>query len=89
MNANQKATLKVVAVFLDVCEEELRDIMLDEMDRAEEIAARQGSWAFDEILDDGQGIIYAENVNSDLDMAIHNVHEAWASLQEAIKNTES
>lgn len=89
MNANEKATLGVVAVFLDVCEEELRTIMLDEMDRAEEVAARQGIWAFDEILDDGQGIVYPENVNSELDMAIHNVHEAWKNLQEVIKNAES
>ena len=85
----RKTRLKEIMAQLSVYEQELRDYVMDDMEKAEEVTARLGL-RFDDYVeqDDGteEGVIYPENASPELDAAVHNLWEAQMSIAEELKN---
>lgn len=83
--------LKDILEDIGKLEMELRDILVDKVDAAEEVNARLGG-RWDDMVEqeDGTevGVLYFENVAPHIDMAVHNLFEAGQELQQGMDEDE-
>ena len=83
-----RAILRKIINHVDAAEQLSRSLLYDLVDRAEREANEDPEFVPDYVNDDGEGMLYPENVAPLLDGVAHRLWEIWMDLKEELDNPD-